>query len=120
MKALVEAYSDRILGFTTFGVGAGEIIATVQIAMLAGLPYMALRDAVLTIRELLDQLPHCGLLFAGTHELEKIFTHQAWSWSSGVLGFMGAKRCRESLKRKPSLSCTLSWDRNCRSGNFKN
>jgi hypothetical protein len=25
-----------------------------------------------TIRELLDQPPHCGLLFAGTHELEAI------------------------------------------------
>jgi hypothetical protein len=25
----------------------------------------------------LDQPPHCGLLFAGTHELEKIFTRQA-------------------------------------------
>ena len=30
-----------------------------------------------TIRELLDQSPHCGLLFAGTHELEAIFTRQA-------------------------------------------
>jgi type II secretory pathway predicted ATPase ExeA len=30
-----------------------------------------------TIRELLDQPPHCGLLFAGTHELEAIFTRQA-------------------------------------------
>ena len=30
-----------------------------------------------TIRELLDQPPHCGLLFAGTHELEEIFTRQA-------------------------------------------
>jgi hypothetical protein len=28
-------------------------------------------------RELLDQPPHCGLLFAGTHELEQIFTRQA-------------------------------------------
>jgi hypothetical protein len=25
-----------------------------------------------TIRELLDQPPHCGLLFAGTHELEHL------------------------------------------------
>ena len=30
-----------------------------------------------TLRELLDQPPHCGLLFAGTHELEQIFTRQA-------------------------------------------
>jgi pyruvate/2-oxoglutarate dehydrogenase complex dihydrolipoamide dehydrogenase (E3) component len=48
VKALVEADSDRILGFTAFGVGAGEILAAVQIAMIAGLPYTALRDAVLT------------------------------------------------------------------------
>jgi pyruvate/2-oxoglutarate dehydrogenase complex dihydrolipoamide dehydrogenase (E3) component len=48
IKALVEADGDRVLGFTAFGIGAGEIMATVQIAMLAGLPYTALRDAVLT------------------------------------------------------------------------
>ncbi len=48
VKALVEADSDRILGFTAFGVGAGEILAAVQVAMIAGLPYTGLRDAVLT------------------------------------------------------------------------
>jgi pyruvate/2-oxoglutarate dehydrogenase complex dihydrolipoamide dehydrogenase (E3) component len=48
VKALVEADSDRILGFTAFAAGAGEILAAVQIAMIAGLPYTALRDAVLT------------------------------------------------------------------------
>jgi pyruvate/2-oxoglutarate dehydrogenase complex dihydrolipoamide dehydrogenase (E3) component len=48
VKALVETDSDRVLGFTAFGVGAGEILAAVQIAMIAGLPYTALRDAVLT------------------------------------------------------------------------
>jgi pyruvate/2-oxoglutarate dehydrogenase complex dihydrolipoamide dehydrogenase (E3) component len=48
LKALVEADSDRILGFTAFGVGAGEILAAVQVAMIAGLPYTGLRDAVLT------------------------------------------------------------------------
>jgi pyruvate/2-oxoglutarate dehydrogenase complex dihydrolipoamide dehydrogenase (E3) component len=48
VKALVEADSDRILGFTAFGVGAGEVLATVQVAMIAALPYTALRDAVLT------------------------------------------------------------------------
>jgi pyruvate/2-oxoglutarate dehydrogenase complex dihydrolipoamide dehydrogenase (E3) component len=48
LKALVEADSDRLLGFTAFGVGAGEVMASVQIAMIAGLPYTALRDAVLT------------------------------------------------------------------------
>lgn len=48
LKALVEAEGDRILGFTGFGVDAGEIMAAVQVAMIAGLPYTALRDAVLT------------------------------------------------------------------------
>jgi pyruvate/2-oxoglutarate dehydrogenase complex dihydrolipoamide dehydrogenase (E3) component len=48
VKALVEANTDLILGFTAFSVGAGEILAAVQIAMIAGLPYTALRDAVLT------------------------------------------------------------------------
>jgi pyruvate/2-oxoglutarate dehydrogenase complex dihydrolipoamide dehydrogenase (E3) component len=48
LKCLVEAERDRILGFTAFGAGAGEIMAAVQVAMIAGLPYTGLRDAVLT------------------------------------------------------------------------
>lgn len=48
MKALVDARSDRILGFTALGVDAGGILAAVQVAMLAGLPYTALRDAIFT------------------------------------------------------------------------
>ena len=47
MKALVAAREDHILGFTMIGAEAGEVVATVQMAMLAGLPYTALRDAVL-------------------------------------------------------------------------
>ena len=39
MKTLVDAHSDRILGFTAFGAEAGELMGTVQLAMLAGLPY---------------------------------------------------------------------------------
>jgi len=56
VKALVEADSDRILGFTAFGVGAGETLAAVQIAMIAGLPYTALSDAVLTHPTLVEGL----------------------------------------------------------------
>ncbi len=48
VKALVSATDDRILGFTAFGTGAGEIMAPVQLAMSAGLPYTALRDLILT------------------------------------------------------------------------
>jgi pyruvate/2-oxoglutarate dehydrogenase complex dihydrolipoamide dehydrogenase (E3) component len=47
MKALVAENDDRILGFTMIGAEAGEVVAAVQMAMLAGLPYTALRDAVL-------------------------------------------------------------------------
>jgi pyruvate/2-oxoglutarate dehydrogenase complex dihydrolipoamide dehydrogenase (E3) component len=52
----VEADGSGILGFTAFGVGAGEILAAVQIAMTAGLPYTALRDAVLTHPTLVEGL----------------------------------------------------------------
>lgn len=47
MKVLIETDSDRILGFTMFGAGAGDVMTTVQMAMLAGLPYTAIRDAIL-------------------------------------------------------------------------
>jgi pyruvate/2-oxoglutarate dehydrogenase complex dihydrolipoamide dehydrogenase (E3) component len=47
MKALIDTASDRLLGFTAFGVGVGEIMPTVQVAMAAGLPYTLLRDSVI-------------------------------------------------------------------------
>jgi pyruvate/2-oxoglutarate dehydrogenase complex dihydrolipoamide dehydrogenase (E3) component len=46
LKALVEVNGDRILGFTAFAVDGGEIMASVQTAMIAGLPYTKLRDAI--------------------------------------------------------------------------
>ena len=46
LKALVEVSGDRILGFTALAVDAGEIMASIQTAMMAGLPYTALRDAI--------------------------------------------------------------------------
>jgi pyruvate/2-oxoglutarate dehydrogenase complex dihydrolipoamide dehydrogenase (E3) component len=45
MKALVGDRDDRILGFTMIGAAAGEVMAAVQTAMLAGLPYSHLADA---------------------------------------------------------------------------
>lgn len=47
MQAVVDGASDRILGFTMFGPDAGEVVATVQTAMLAGMSYTGLRDAIL-------------------------------------------------------------------------
>jgi pyruvate/2-oxoglutarate dehydrogenase complex dihydrolipoamide dehydrogenase (E3) component len=48
MKALIATDSDEILGFAAFGAEAGEVMAVVQTAMLAKLPYSALRDAIFT------------------------------------------------------------------------
>ena len=56
MKALIDTKNDRILGFAAFGVEAGEVIASVQVAMLAGLSYTTLRDAILTHPTMLEGL----------------------------------------------------------------
>ncbi|MGA7463447.1 MAG: FAD-dependent oxidoreductase, partial [Candidatus Korobacteraceae bacterium] len=48
VKMLIDARSDRILGITAFGVEASELVAAVQTAMLGGLPYTVLRDAIFT------------------------------------------------------------------------
>ena len=60
MKALVAARDDRILGFAIIGAEAGEVMAAVQMAMLAGLPYTALRDAVIAHPTMAEGV---GLLF---------------------------------------------------------
>jgi pyruvate/2-oxoglutarate dehydrogenase complex dihydrolipoamide dehydrogenase (E3) component len=48
MKGLVQARGERILGFAMIGAEAGEVAAVVQTAMLAGMPYTGLRDAIIT------------------------------------------------------------------------
>ena len=58
MKALIGA-DDHILGFTMIGSEAGEVMAAMQAAMLAKLPYQQVRDAViahLTVAEGLGPL----------------------------------------------------------------
>jgi pyruvate/2-oxoglutarate dehydrogenase complex dihydrolipoamide dehydrogenase (E3) component len=60
MKALVGS-DDRILGFTMIGAEAGEVMAAVQTAMLASLPYTTLRDAVLAHPTMAEGL---GFLFS--------------------------------------------------------
>jgi pyruvate/2-oxoglutarate dehydrogenase complex dihydrolipoamide dehydrogenase (E3) component len=56
LKALVDTKSDRILGLTAFGLGAAEIMTSVQIAMSAGIPYTTLRDTILTHPTLIEGL----------------------------------------------------------------
>src|SRR6516164_9890076 len=48
MKALIAKESDQILGFTIFGVEAGEVISVAQTAMLGEMPYTVMRDAIYT------------------------------------------------------------------------
>jgi pyruvate/2-oxoglutarate dehydrogenase complex dihydrolipoamide dehydrogenase (E3) component len=47
MKALVAADGDPIIGFAMLGAEAGEVMAVVQTAILAGMPYTGLRGAIL-------------------------------------------------------------------------
>ena len=61
MKALVGENDDRILGFTMIGAEAGEVMAVVQTAMIADLPYLRVRDAVLAHPTMAEGL---GFLFA--------------------------------------------------------
>jgi pyruvate/2-oxoglutarate dehydrogenase complex dihydrolipoamide dehydrogenase (E3) component len=59
MKVIVDGAEDRIVGFTMIGSAAEEVVAAVQTAMLANLPYPRLRDAViahLTVAEGLGPL----------------------------------------------------------------
>jgi pyruvate/2-oxoglutarate dehydrogenase complex dihydrolipoamide dehydrogenase (E3) component len=74
MKALIDARSDRILGFTMLGAGAGEVVAAVQAAMLAGLPYTALRDAILTHPTMAEGL---GVLLAAVPAMTETKRSQA-------------------------------------------
>ena len=47
LKALIDPSNNRILGFTMIGPEAGEVMAVVQTAMLAGVSFTVLRDAIL-------------------------------------------------------------------------
>lgn len=60
IKALV-GMDDRILGFSAFGAEASELLAAVQTAMLAGVGYQTLRDAIFTHPTMAEGL---GPLFA--------------------------------------------------------
>jgi pyruvate/2-oxoglutarate dehydrogenase complex dihydrolipoamide dehydrogenase (E3) component len=44
MKVIIDAETDKILGATILGLEGGELMSALQIAMMGGLPYTALRD----------------------------------------------------------------------------
>jgi len=68
MKVLVGASDDRIRGFTMIGPEAGEVVSAVQVAMLAGLPYPKLRDAILAHLTMAEGL---GFLLSNVEHAEK-------------------------------------------------
>jgi pyruvate/2-oxoglutarate dehydrogenase complex dihydrolipoamide dehydrogenase (E3) component len=63
MKALVGENHDRILGFTMIGATAGEVMAAVQTAMIAELPYSRLANAALAHPTMAEGL---SMLFSNT------------------------------------------------------
>lgn len=56
MKAVVDAASGHILGAAVLGVEGGEIASLIQVAMMGGLPYTALRDGVFSHPTLAESL----------------------------------------------------------------
>jgi pyruvate/2-oxoglutarate dehydrogenase complex dihydrolipoamide dehydrogenase (E3) component len=63
MKALIAEDDDRILGFAMIGAEAGEVMAAVHTAMLAGLSYSRLADAAFAHPTMAEGL---SLLFSQT------------------------------------------------------
>jgi len=56
---VVDAKTGRILGCAVLGIEGGELMAALQVAMMGGLPYTALRDGVFahpTLAESLNNL----------------------------------------------------------------
>lgn len=67
MKMLIAAESDQILGFAALGVDASELLAAVQTAILGGLPYTVLREAIFTHPTIAEGL---GTLLTDFHRTE--------------------------------------------------
>jgi pyruvate/2-oxoglutarate dehydrogenase complex dihydrolipoamide dehydrogenase (E3) component len=59
IKAVVDAESGQILGCAVLGLEGGELMAMLQLAMMGGIPYTRLRDAIFahpTLAESLNSL----------------------------------------------------------------
>ena len=56
MKVLVDPKTEQILGAAILGIEGGEIMAMIQIAMMAGLPYTALREGIFAHPTLAESL----------------------------------------------------------------
>ncbi len=59
MKAIVDADSQQILGCAVLGIEGGEVMSVLQVAMMGGLPYTAIKEGVFahpTLAESLNNL----------------------------------------------------------------
>ena len=56
LKAVVDAESGKILGAAVLGLEGGELVTLLQIAMMGGLHYSALRDGVFSHPTLAESL----------------------------------------------------------------
>jgi pyruvate/2-oxoglutarate dehydrogenase complex dihydrolipoamide dehydrogenase (E3) component len=59
MKVIIDADTDQIIGAAILGVEGGEVMSVLQMAMMGGVPYTVLRDAVFahpTLTESLNNL----------------------------------------------------------------
>jgi DNA transposition AAA+ family ATPase len=93
---------DRILRNLRFDFSQRKVLLVFDAAQHLSI------ECLETIRELLDQPPHCGLLFTGTHELEEIFTRQALELEQWRSRFHAGRHFLAFLSRKREKSCTLS------------
>lgn len=56
MKAIVDAETDRILGWAVLGIEVGELMAMMQIAMMGEVPASVLREAIFAHPTLAESL----------------------------------------------------------------
>jgi pyruvate/2-oxoglutarate dehydrogenase complex dihydrolipoamide dehydrogenase (E3) component len=59
IKVVVDTANDHIVGCAVFGVEGGELMSTIQVAMMGEMPYTALRDGIFahpTFAEALNNL----------------------------------------------------------------
>jgi pyruvate/2-oxoglutarate dehydrogenase complex dihydrolipoamide dehydrogenase (E3) component len=65
MKAIVESESGQILGAAILGVEGGEVMTVLQMAMMSGVPYTAIRDGVFAHPTLAESLNNLFMALEG-------------------------------------------------------
>jgi pyruvate/2-oxoglutarate dehydrogenase complex dihydrolipoamide dehydrogenase (E3) component len=65
MKAIVDAETDQILGAAILGIEGTEVVTVLQMAMMGGVPYTALRDGVFAHPALSESLNNLFMAMDG-------------------------------------------------------